>query len=314
MNKPLVSVCIPTYNRPDFLKQALDSCAKQTYKNLEIIITDNSENYKSKNIVRQFLKLNIRYEKNKKNIGSFNNLQKCAKKAKGKYIKFLLDDDLIKPNCIDEMMKVMEKHNGVGLVMSPLEIIDNEGKVIEPKFYFFRKMKLLYKYANASQRFDKNIIMREFLTRVYPCCVPSGIMIRRSIFTRIGGFDKKFNYIADVDLCMAYAKVADFYYIDKILSSWRYTQTSETINILHNKGIELDIFYRLSKKYNSDRKLSSEEAFFASKRTIINALAGIKSRNFKLIIKTFASILYNDKYLSNLIKLPFDLLSEVFKK
>lgn len=313
MKQPLVSICIPTYNRPNYLKQALEACLNQTYKNLEICITDNSDKDIARNIVKKFKRLKINYEKNKKNIGSFNNLQKCAKKAKGKYIKFLLDDDLIEPECIEEMVEVMEKHKNVGLVMSPLKIIDSHGKIANPTFYFFRKMKLLYRYKEGSGLVDKKTIMKDFLTRIYPCCVPTGIMIRKELFDKIGGFDEKFNYIADVDLCMAYAKHSDFYYIDKVLSYWRFGQTSETVNILHRKGIELDIFYRLSKKYSKNKNLSKAEAFFASKRTVINAIAGIKSGNFKLVLKTLGAILYNDKYLVNIFKLPFELLKEVFR-
>jgi len=143
---PLVSICIPTYNRPKFLLDAINSCFLQTYTNFEIIITDNSENDKTQKKISKIKDKRIRYYKNKKNIGSFNNLNKNLKLARGKYIKFLLDDDLLEKTCIKEMVDVMEKNNKIGIVCSPLKIIDEKGKDFYPRFYLIKKMKDLYRF------------------------------------------------------------------------------------------------------------------------------------------------------------------------
>lgn len=313
MKKPLVSICIPTHNRPEFLKQALQSALNQTYKNIEIIISDNSTGNESVILISQFKDKRIKYYKNSSTISSFANVSRVAQLARGKYIKYLLDDDLLKPDCVDEMVKILEKYSKVGVVMAPLDIIDENGSPIQPRFYFFKKMKYLYKYLNKNKYLNKEIIIQDFLTQVYPCCVPSGIMFRKSLFDSVGGFDEKYNYIGDLELCMSFATKMDFYYIDEFLSSWRYSSTSETVSILHRKGIELDIFYKLTKKYlryaNNERK----SYFFASKRTAINIFAGVRSGNLNLVIETVKTILYNDAYLLNKIILPFNLFFEVIK-
>lgn len=313
MKKPLVSICIPTHNRPDLLKQALQSATSQTYKNIEIIISDNSTDNKSKLLMSQFKDNRIKYYKNKISITSFLNVSKVAHLAKGKYIKYLLDDDLLKPDCVDKMVKVLEKYPKVGVVMAPLDIIDDKGLHIQPRFYFFKKMKYLYKYLNKNEYLNKKIIMQDFLTRIYPCCVPTGIMFRKSLFDNIGGFDEKYSYIVDLEICMNFATKMDFYYIDEFLSSWRYSSTSETVSILHKKGIKLDIFYKLTNKYLAYTQYKKSSYFFASKRTAINIFAGIKSGNLNLIFETIKTILYNDPYLLNKIILPFNLFFEVIK-
>lgn len=313
MKNPLVSICIPTHNRFSIFKQALKSAQKQTYKNIEIVISDNSSGNESKLLVSQFRDKRIRYYKNSSNIGSFSNVSRVAHLAKGKYIKYLLDDDLLKPDCVIKMVDILEKYPKVGVVMAPLEIIDEKSLPIQPRFYFFKKMKYLYKYLDKNKYMNKEIIMQDFLTRIYPCCVPTGIMFRKSLFENVGGFDKKYSYIGDVDLCMNFATKMDFYYIDEFLSSWRYSNTSETVSILHKKGIELDIFYRLTNKYLSYTNSIQKAYFFASKRTAINIFAGIQSKNFSLIFETLKTIMYNDPYISNKIFLPFNLLFEVIK-
>ena len=313
MKKPFVSICIPTHNRSDFLKQALQSALNQTYKNIEIIISDNSTDNKSKLLMSQFKDDRIRYYKNKISISSFLNVSKVAYLAKGKYIKYLLDDDLLKPDCVSKMVDILEKYPKVGVVMAPLEIINEKNLPIQPRFYFFKKMKYLYKYLNESRYINKEIIMQDFLTRIYPCCVPTGIMFRKSLFKYVGGFDKKYSYVGDLDLCMNFATKMDFYYIDEFLSSWRYSNTSETVSILHKRGIMLDIFYKLTNKYLFHTQFKKNAYFFASKRTAINIFAGIRSKNLNLIFETVKTIIYNDPYLSNKIILPFNLFFEIIK-
>jgi len=313
MKKILVSVCIPTYNRADLLQKAILSALNQTYKNIEIIITDNGD---CRHVIEPLLKKHnlIKYHKNNTNIGSVNNLQKAAGLARGEYIKFLLDDDLLRPTCIEKMVKVMNSHPTVGLVMAPLDIIDYDGQKIEPLFYLVKKMKYLYAYLNESRLIPKEVILNDFLTKTYPCCVPTGFMIRKSIFKKMGGFDKEYKYIGDLELCMHIATLADFYYINEVLSSWRYTSSSETISILHNTGIDSTLFYKLTKKYRLFSKCDKKRAFlFASKRTAINIAAGIKSFNLSLIVDTVKTIYNNDPYLTNKLILPFGLFFEVLR-
>jgi len=211
------------------------------------------------------------------------------------------------------MVKILEIYPTVGVVMAPLDIIDKNGNATQPTFYFVRKMKYLYKYANTDLYVNKEKVMNDFLTTLYPCCVPTGIMFRKSLFQSVKGFDKQFKSIGDVDLCMNFATKMDFYYINEFLSSWRFSQLSETVSIVHKKGIELNLFYRLMCKYLSYTTFTRRAFFFASKRTSLNILAGIRSKNPTLIFETFQTIMHNDPYISNLMLLPFNLFFEVIK-
>lgn len=313
MKNPLVSICIPTHNRPEFLKLALSSALKQSYKNTEIIISDNSDNNLTKKYIEKIKNKKIKYFKNDSKSDSFNNGLNTIKNSRGKYIKILMDDDLLERTCVEKMVSVLEKNPKVGVVMSPLDIIDKNGLRIYPKFYFFKKMKYLYRYLTKDSYVKRDKIMDDFLTNIYPCCVPTGIMYRKKLLAEVGGYDEKYSYISDVDICMNFATKMDFYYIDEVLSSWRFTETSETVSILHKKGIQLDIFYQLANKYLSFAKNKQNAFFFASKRTTINIVAGIKSGNIKLIFETIKTIIYNDPYLLNKFVLPFNLFFEVIK-
>lgn len=104
------SVIIPTYNRGNFLKKAIVSVLRQKGISFEIIIGDNASTDDTEKMVKGFKDKRIRYIRHKKNLGFAGNIRKCFKKAQGKYIFTLGDDDLIlNQNTLLEASKVMRK-------------------------------------------------------------------------------------------------------------------------------------------------------------------------------------------------------------
>ncbi|PLR78238.1 hypothetical protein CU633_06900 [Bacillus sp. V3-13] len=130
---PLVSILIPTYNRPDYFELALKSALDQTYSNIEIIIGDDSTNNETEKIVREnYLPYynHIIYIKNEKNLGQFENDLMLMEKAAGEYINFLMDDDLFHPEKIEKMMRYFQTEDDISLVTSHRQIIDSDGKYL----------------------------------------------------------------------------------------------------------------------------------------------------------------------------------------
>lgn len=143
MEMPLVSILIPTYNRPTYFKQALLSAALQTYPNIEIVICDDSTNDDTKQIALQYIEkfpCKIKYYQNQTNIGLRSNFQLAFQRATGEYINYLMDDDLFHHHKIERMMKYfLSNHiNSIKLVTSYRQPIDAEGKNL-PDFSFTKK-------------------------------------------------------------------------------------------------------------------------------------------------------------------------------
>lgn len=109
MNTPLVSFCIPTYNRPEYLRRAIESCLAQTCQDFEIIITDNSTNDESAQIVAKINDPRIRYYSNNGNIGATPSHIRAVSMVRGKYVQFLMDDDLIKPKFLELMIDAFKR-------------------------------------------------------------------------------------------------------------------------------------------------------------------------------------------------------------
>lgn len=108
----LLSICIPTYNRPESLDNCLNSLAKQKVKNFEVCISDNCSKIDVKKIIKPYKKnLKIKFQRNNKNLGFALNLLKVSKMAKGEYIWFIGDDDLLVPGAIKHLLGLIKKNN-----------------------------------------------------------------------------------------------------------------------------------------------------------------------------------------------------------
>ena len=118
MNKPEISVCIPTYCRHDLLRRALNSVLAQDFGPMEIIVSDNASEDGSWEKTSGLGELDPRVivRRNGKNLGWTGNLNECVKAARGKYLVFLCDDDALMPGMIPESYGFMEEHPGAGFV------------------------------------------------------------------------------------------------------------------------------------------------------------------------------------------------------
>ncbi len=335
MNTALVSICVPTYNRPEYLRRAVESCLAQTYPHLEVIITDNSTNEESARMAGKWSDARVRYFSNEGNRGPFFSTNRGVSLSQGKYIKFLMDDDLLKPRCLEWMVKAMEENPTAGIVMAPMELIDGEDRRIFPRFYVFRKMHYRYRYQVGDGLIDRRRILKDFLTRDYPCTVPSGLMFRAEALRRAGPFDKEAHFAGDLQMCMRIAPEWDFYYIDEVLSSWRLMpakpkskhdpEAREGVNTatMHQRGLEISRFYfvtrqcldnpRVRELFRDEwRKTVRDSLFFCSCRALLNGLAGLRARDPALIFGTVRTILREDPDPVNWLRLPLFVIHQIW--
>ncbi len=136
--QPLVSVLIPSYNQPKFCQEALDSILAQSYKNIEILIGDDSTNTDVKNMVKPYLKKypNIKFFYHEgKSYGAGKNMMSLLNACSGEYVNFLLHDDLFYPEKIYKMMEyyVRDLEDNICLVSSARDLIDENSKFIKRK-------------------------------------------------------------------------------------------------------------------------------------------------------------------------------------
>ncbi|MTI30628.1 glycosyltransferase family 2 protein [Xanthovirga aplysinae] len=107
---PLLSICIPAYNRPKLIQRTLNSIEPKN-REIEIIICDNSTNDETKEVVQKSLKNETctwKYFKNNPSISPTENHNKCIKLARGRYIYIIHDDDYLLPGGLQLILKHLQ--------------------------------------------------------------------------------------------------------------------------------------------------------------------------------------------------------------
>ena len=109
--QPLVSVGIPTYSRPEGLRRTLNCITGQTYRNLEVIVSDNASlGEETINVVNEFMTNDRRIQcyRQPKNRGPFFNFQFVLERASGEYFMWAADDDAWDAEFVETLMRQFE--------------------------------------------------------------------------------------------------------------------------------------------------------------------------------------------------------------
>lgn len=129
MHTPRVSIGIPTRNRLEYLKLALDSARAQTYSNLEIVVSDNLSNDGTREYLKSLTDARVRCLLQEENLGMVGNFNACLRAASGDLFLMLSDDDLLEPDAIERLSEAFRgpEAGSIGLTWCPSTIIDAAG-------------------------------------------------------------------------------------------------------------------------------------------------------------------------------------------
>lgn len=135
MSKILLSICIPTYNRPEHLSKIIEQLISFQNEEFEIVISDdNPLSDKNKEIVLQFKDSRIKYFRNKKNLGFDANQLITFKRAKGEYVFLLMDDDEVELKTLPWILKTIKNNKNLTVLRGTLG--DKRPGSIKPYYQF----------------------------------------------------------------------------------------------------------------------------------------------------------------------------------
>jgi len=155
VKQPLLSICIPTYNRASILNENLQIISEQLNETItnevEIIVSDNCSPDNTREVAANMQKLGlpIVYNRNAENIGADGNFLKCMNIASGKYVYLLGDDDFFAPNAISLLLDILRDHD-YGLVYIDTRN-NNDGNVIEyhDQSKFIKEVSYFYTFMSG---------------------------------------------------------------------------------------------------------------------------------------------------------------------
>jgi glycosyltransferase involved in cell wall biosynthesis len=301
----LVTIAIPTYNRADtYLKQALLSAIGQTYRNIEIIVSDNCSADNTESVVKNFMDSRIRYFRQKENIGPYKNFNFCLEQAKGEYFLIMSDDDLIDDDFVDVCMRAVNSRNNIGIIRTGTRVIDSQGNIIgrsknevdgKPTEEFFRGW-------------------FKFRTSLYPCST----VFNTNKLRQIGGFGPENNLFHD-DFTIA-KLAADFDRVDikDIKASFRrhnnsITNTAEVKDWCHDSSLLLTTICELvSDEYKAILRKEGSQYFAKINYKWAN---NIRSKTKRLFMYLFIFKFFNYQRLPPPVdnRLSRMLLSQILK-
>lgn len=131
--RPLVSILIPTHNRPDLLLLAVQSAQAQSYRDIEIIVSDNSNDTRSETLIRGLAEQDPRIRYLRQSGGGYmENWLNALHAARGEFVNYLMDDDLFRPQKVERFVAHFLADPRISIVTSFRELIDGEGRPLAP--------------------------------------------------------------------------------------------------------------------------------------------------------------------------------------
>ena len=224
-----VSVCIPTYNGAEFLAEAFDSISQQTHRDLEVIVSDDGSTDETIALAQQYglcgeFPVTVLHHRQSTLAANWNH---CVEHASGRYIKYLFQDDLLEPNCIERMVEIADRDSEINLVFSPRNLLlelsgaeDVHCQMIAASCSQLHRgwSDLREIQSGLDLLSDPALILREPLNKVGE---PTIVLIRADALRQLGGFRDELKQLVDLEMwwrLMASGKVG---FIDEPLSSFR---------------------------------------------------------------------------------------------
>lgn len=204
MKKIKLSICIPSYNRPELLEKALTSVINQTIKPFEVVIVDDCSTEDMSKIKKLCKKVGFKYLVNKRNIGLMNNFNAVLKQATGDYVTLLHNDDFLSKYYVEKMTKVINKYPNYNIYATNGIAVTEDHKVVGEYRIFLK---------------DKSIESRGDLVdlwkRDFPnFCSVIGCTVYKTKFIHRNLFNTEWGNEADLENSLRFLSEEKIMYVD----------------------------------------------------------------------------------------------------
>ena len=220
---PLVSICLPVLNGMEFLESRIDCILNQTLADWELIISDNYsvdgtweylQNRLGKDSRVKFFRYPCR--------GMYDNWNNCIRNCSGKYIYIATADDTMDPECLGKMANCLEQDLECDLCNCKLQIIDENGSPHKSIIWDnFGKTRCFGRFIDLPHiRYAPHDGLLHCAVQTVYTSITS-LLIRKSLFDKIGLFLCEYGSIADFEWGMRASLVANTCHIPEYLATWR---------------------------------------------------------------------------------------------
>ena len=223
MSEPLISICIPAYKKPEYVVRAIQSVQKQSYKHVEIIISDDSPNEDIKIAIQSYIsELNIKYYHNQPALKSPKNWNNAIKLATGEYFMLLHQDDWLESkDCLAIYIAAFKSHQNARFVFCKNTAIQPDGTQLN-----LQHIKSLLREMGKKPH---------HILRANVIGPPSNTMLKRGVDV---AYDEDYIWLVDVDYYVSLlSKGYEYVYLDQHLVSIGLHEDQTTVFCRNNEDV-----------------------------------------------------------------------------
>lgn len=246
---PLVSFIIATYNRADYICEAVHSILKQKYNNIEILIIDDGSTDNTCELLKNTFKDRVIYYRNSKNMGPAFSRNIGLDFANGKYIGLLDSDDILyDENHTEIAVDVMENDKEVAIFCCDFYIIDRENRILNKYSPLYDSIDYIDFPISSEKRGFSDLYLRG----VHSC----GALLRRSTISMVGRMDVNYRIGWDGEylLRLLGKSQAYLYYYHKPLVGYRKVPNSLSTNLIQMYSEKVKFYEQIAADHPSLRE------------------------------------------------------------
>jgi len=229
---PLVSIVVPTFRGAPWIRETLASATAQTFRDLEIVVVDDASD--DDTVARARLATadpRVRVVACARNAGIPGHWNRAVACTRGRFVKFLLQDDLLRPRCVERLVAPACARDDVDLVFAPRDLVFDAPA--SPEAMVFRATN-----ADVHRAFPhlEPVNPRGALAAAWIAarCLgnwvgePTAVLVRRAAFARLGGFHPRMRQLVDMEMWARLAFHGAVAFVDEPLASFRVHAGSAT--------------------------------------------------------------------------------------
>ena len=263
--QPLVSVIMNCFNGEKYLQEAIDSVIAQTYENWELIFWDNQSTDASAEIIKSYDDSRIRYLYAPDHTLLYEARNLAIKEAQGSLLAFLDVDDWWEPKKLEMQVPVFENED-VGLVCGNYEVFYEKSGWGRPS----------WKGSKPS-----GWILNELLVNYHIGLLT--IMLRRSAYAELGGFDPRYHVIGDFDLSLRLAEKWQVVTLESQIAHFRFHGENESVRKQQMHIKELQTWVKEARVRLTDTSLPSLREL-EMLIIYLNGKSSAKEKDFKTLL------------------------------
>lgn len=222
--RPLVSILIPTFNRERYLAEALDAALGQTYRHLEVLVSDNASTDLTYDVALQYVQRDprVRVFRQATNVGPIRNYEFLYAQAQGEFVVLLGDDDLVFPHHVERLLAPLIQDPALNLAICRGKLIDSEGNDIpETEIPAHRQLFSEDTFVSSGRTLGNELLLASGLFIGGP---PAYLFRRAALPHRLfGGItDEQLNFLIDFEQILILLSASGYFYTPEVLSVSRH--------------------------------------------------------------------------------------------